>query len=228
MDGIDNKLDMILTRLFPKLSTAGESELYDLVDRYGGFEEFLKRDDLLTELYAKAITGAAAAASSTDGSTQVPAWQTAAAADASPRQREINIKEFKKDLTNEIGYDLNNILRSNFERFEKLLTVQNNNNTERLASLMEQQGNKLDNILTTVTSLSVLDQGKLVNRTVSLRKEKLQDPVSCVYFHSYVQICLTKRSGISKHMGSDGTVLILLRRRRTNTNLIFTSVWAEA
>ncbi|KAH9480236.1 hypothetical protein JR316_0006834 [Psilocybe cubensis] len=178
VDDINNKLEMILTRLFPKLSTAREDELYNLVDRYGGFEEFLKRDDLLTELYAKAISSAAA--SSTDGSggggTQISAWQTSAVTDASPRQREINIKEFKKDLKNEIGYDLNDILRTNFERFEKLLMVQHNNNTERLASQMEQHGYKLDNILTTVTSLSVLDQGKLVNRTLAIRKEKLQDP----------------------------------------------------
>ncbi|PPQ88388.1 hypothetical protein CVT25_011267 [Psilocybe cyanescens] len=173
MEGIDSKLEMILTRLFPKLSTTREGELYDLVDRYGGFEEFLKRDDLLTELYAKSTGGPTTSA---DGGGSGQATGRQMVSDTSPRQREINIKEFKKDLRNEIGQDLSDILTTNLERFEKLLTVQNNNNTERLASQMAQQGYALDSILTTVTSLAVLDQGKLINRTVALRKEKLQDP----------------------------------------------------
>ena len=160
VDGLDEKLNLILTRLFPTLNSAREAEVYDLVRRYGGYEEFLKKDDLLAELYAKAI-------------------DTGNGIELSVRQRE-GLQEFKKDLKDAITQNLDDMLKSNFERFERLLNVQNNNNTERLSSQMQQQGNMLNTILTTVTSLAVLDDGKLVNKAIATRKEKLQDPVSCL------------------------------------------------
>ncbi|KAF9562462.1 hypothetical protein CPC08DRAFT_376954 [Agrocybe pediades] len=157
VDLIGEKVNLLLANLFPKLVSAREAEVYDLVKRYGGFEEFLKKDDLLTELYAKAIDP-------DDRGVSVA------------RQRE-NLQSFKKELRAAVSQDLNDILSSNLERFEKLLTVQNNNNTERLSNLMQQQGNTLNTILNTVTSLSVLDNnGNLVNKAIPLRKEKLQDP----------------------------------------------------
>ncbi|KAF8970853.1 hypothetical protein BDZ97DRAFT_1789054 [Flammula alnicola] len=87
--------------------------------------------------------------------------------------------DLQKSLKEAIGEDLDKVLERHYSRFEKVLQVQSNN-LKRMSAHLEDQGvlmqthtTKLGKILDTVTTIMVLEEGKLRTKSVKLKDPNL-------------------------------------------------------
>lgn len=164
LDVMDDKLDVIISKLFRNLDTQREREVFKFMQQNGGPEKCVNDLDLLPKLISKA-------------------GESHSMAGSSAVYDQKGLQELQKQLREALGEDLEKVLEKHYSRFEKILQVQNNN-LKSMSTYLEDQGvlmqvhaTKLGKILDTVTTIMVMEEGKVQTKAV-----KLKDPV-CLTCH---------------------------------------------
>ncbi|KDR73637.1 hypothetical protein GALMADRAFT_142100 [Galerina marginata CBS 339.88] len=147
---VDTKLDAIAQAIFRKLDTPREHEVLTFLDKNGGAQKCINKDELLLILLSKA------------GETLQEK--------NSPVLIGEEMMQLRRTLGMELAGDLEETLAKNQTRFEKLLTVQNTN-LERMSDQIEEQGQKMQDHRTKLekivnTSLLILEEGKIIKKAV--------------------------------------------------------------
>jgi hypothetical protein len=138
LDAMDSKLDYFFHAFLRKLDTPQEKEVFRFFEQYNGAENCISKDDLLARLLT--MTG-----------DVLPDSENQAGLKADDR-----IKKSRKVLTDEVHQDFEESLQQNTLRFERLLTIQNNNHERVIAQLEKQEGyqkvtvSKLDKLVSTI------------------------------------------------------------------------------
>uniref|UniRef100_A0A8H7XPD5 EF-hand domain-containing protein n=1 Tax=Psilocybe cubensis TaxID=181762 RepID=A0A8H7XPD5_PSICU len=156
----DEKLDKIAEVLFRGLDTPREKDVFKFMQQHGGPEKCVNDLDLLPKLILKA------------GESTKPGKVTVT--------NRAELEEIRKELSEALSEDLDKVLDKHFLRFEKVLQVQNNN-MKRMASHLENQGammqtqaSQLGQILDTVTTIMVMEEGKYRAKAVKLKDPEIQ------------------------------------------------------
>ena len=182
LDIVDEKLDKIVSRLFRNLDTQRERDVFKFMQLNGGPEKCINDLDLLPKLISKAGEMAG----------------TSAVYDQK------GLEELQKQLREALAEDLDKVLEKHYSRFEKILQVQNNNlksmsmSLEDQGVLMQVHATKLGKILDTVTTIMVMEEGKVQTRAVKLKDPVCPFPKSGCVRYKYDLI------GNSKSLGSNG------------------------
>ncbi|KDR77268.1 hypothetical protein GALMADRAFT_246576 [Galerina marginata CBS 339.88] len=158
LDVVDSKLEAIISKLFRNLDTQREQEVFKFMGKNGGPQRCVGDFDLFPMLVAKAGEPLGTAGSSTiydrDG-----------------------LEDLQKQLNEALNENLDKVLEKHHSRFEKILEVQNNNLKSMSAHLndqgvlMQTHSTRLGKILDTVTTIMVMEEGRIQTRAV-----KLKDP----------------------------------------------------
>ncbi|KAF8883174.1 hypothetical protein CPB84DRAFT_1851026 [Gymnopilus junonius] len=158
---MDSKLDMITSKLFRNLDTRREREVFDFMRQNGGPEKCVNDLDLLPKLIAKA------------GESHSMAGNSAI-------YDQKSLEDLQKQLREALSEDLDKVLEKHYLRFEKILQVQNNN-LKSMSTYLEDQGilmhvhaTKLGKILDTVTTIMVMEEGKVQTKAVKLKDPEIQ------------------------------------------------------
>lgn len=138
---VSAKLDYFFHALLRKLDTPQEKEAFRFLEQNSGVENCISKDDLLDRLLS--MTGDVL-----PDSENKDALKT-----------EERIHKSRKILTDEAHQNFEESLKQNTLRFERLLTIQNNNHERVIAQLEKQEGyHKV-----TVSKLEALASGYVVN-----------------------------------------------------------------
>ncbi|KAF5325408.1 hypothetical protein D9619_010005 [Psilocybe cf. subviscida] len=135
LDAVDSKLDYFFHAFLRKLDTPQEKEAFRFFDQNNGVENCISKDDLLARLLT--MTG-----------DVLPDSENKAELKADER-----IKKSRKVLSDEAHQNFEESLKQNTLRFDRLLTIQNNNHERVIAQLEKQEGyhkvtvSKLDKLL---------------------------------------------------------------------------------
>jgi hypothetical protein len=128
MGGLEKKLDMLL--LFQKLETPREKDLHKFIDEKGGPEKCLKSDQLLKELIDKSGEGYAGVL----GADYI--------------RGEDGLAASRKQLSKDLGEDIDEALKKNFRLFERKLDFQQ----KQLDDLQVSFHTESQRIITTILS----------------------------------------------------------------------------
>ena len=166
VDLVETKLDTLVTDILRKLGTAQEKDVLNFISRNGGPDACIEKDDLLKELLLK--TGDEFAS---DRQPQLSS------------RHDGRMAEIRNALKDDLTQNLDAALTKHLERFDRLLTVQNNN-FQTISDWMgehdnvaKDHGTKLDNLVR--ASVLILEEGKVMRKAVlSNFKADLKDPVS--------------------------------------------------
>ena len=157
---MDDKLEAIMTKLFRNLDTQREREVFKFMQQNGGPEKCVNDLDLLPKLISKA------------GEHNMPG------STAFYDQRAL--EDLQKQLREALAEDLDKVLEKHYSRFEKILQVQSNN-LKSMSTYLEDQGvlmqvhaTKLGKILDTVTTIMVMEEGKVQTKAVKLKDPEIQ------------------------------------------------------
>jgi hypothetical protein len=143
LDDMDSKLDYFFHAFLRKLDTPQEKEVFRFFDQNDGVENCISKDDLLARLLT--MTG-----------DIIPDNENQAGLKTEER-----IKKSRKILNDEVQLNFEESLKQNTLRFERLLTIQNNNHERVIAQLEKQEGyhqvtaSKLDKLVSDFCSQSL-------------------------------------------------------------------------
>ncbi|KAF5325410.1 hypothetical protein D9619_010003 [Psilocybe cf. subviscida] len=135
LDDMDSKLDYFFYSFLRKLDTPQEREAFRFFDQNNGVDNCISKDDLLARLLT--MTGDVLSDSDSKAGLKT----------------DERIKKSRKVLTDEVHQNFEESLKQNTLRFERLLTIQNNNHERVIAQLEKQEGyqkvtvSKLDKLL---------------------------------------------------------------------------------
>ncbi|KDR77265.1 hypothetical protein GALMADRAFT_225374 [Galerina marginata CBS 339.88] len=155
---VDDKLETIISRLFRNLDTPREREVFRFIQQNGGPRKCVDDLDLLPKLISKVGEPLGTAGS--------PAIYD-----------QKGLQDLQKQLREALIEDLDKVLEKHYSRFEKILQVQNNNLKSMSAHLKDQgvlmqtHTTRLGKILDTVTTIMVMEEGRIQTKAV-----KLKDP----------------------------------------------------
>lgn len=122
LDAVDAKLDYFFHAFLRQLDTPQEKEAFRFFEQNNGVENCISKDDLLGRL----LTMTGDVLPDSENKTELKADE--------------RIKKSRKVLTDEVHLDFEESLKQNTLRFERLLTIQNNNHERVIAQLEKQEG----------------------------------------------------------------------------------------